>query len=89
MQDFLSLARLESERIIAVLSKCHSRSDLVDGFQTVAVGVATGTGNQALIEACNGVISASNTFTDDQLRTLRDDLVANARAFLASTGLST
>lgn len=83
--EYFLLARLESERIIAVLSPCNSRRELLNGFDTVAIGVATGTRNRELVEVCRRVLSSSSEFSEDQLRTLRDDMVRNAGAFLAST----
>lgn len=82
---YMMKARRESDELIAVLSKCNSKQELLGGFARAAEIASTATGNEQLANACRTITSKGGDFSTHQLQVLRDDIVRNAKAFLAST----
>lgn len=82
---YMMKARRESEEIISTLSGCQTKQELIAGFAKAAAIVTSGTGNEQLAATCRMIASSGSEFSSEQIEVLRDDIVKNARAFIAST----
>lgn len=85
LREYTLRARHESEEVISALANCHSRVELLRGFRRVGTLVRQGTGNDQLAATAEMVAASGSQFSEDQLRTLRDDFVRNAHAFISAT----
>jgi len=82
-RQLLNTQRKNTKKCISILERCHTRAEIIKGFQKVSDLLKES--NDPVAEAVERTLLEADSLPDEHLLRLKDDFIQMCKAFLSST----